>query len=239
MYYGQTCFITIVFLTLVSFKVLDFITIYTLEPVNRTAINMSRQFLANLTGELSTDQAKVFREKCFYERNRQGNRTFHSPKVIVIGAKKCSTEALYTVMRMHPQIQSPFQEIHYFDLNYDKSMDWYLSQYVPYFSTEFTSGFNNAYYFLDRLPPTLPDEIAVEKSPRYFVEPGVPERIHKMDPNVKLVLSVNEPVKRTLSDYVHEKFEALENWNWQNYPPIEKYLLEQDTGRLNARYFSA
>ncbi len=48
--------------------------------------------------------------------------------------------------------------------------------------------------------------MAVEKTPSYFVIPGVPEKVKAMDPQVKLILIVREPVTRLVSDYLQSKY---------------------------------
>ena len=45
-------------------------------------------------------------------------------------------------------------------------------------------------------------QIGLEKSPRYFVDHHVPDRIAKLVPNVKLILLIRNPVDRLVSDWV-------------------------------------
>jgi [heparan sulfate]-glucosamine 3-sulfotransferase 5 len=80
-----------------------------------------------------------------------------------------------------PQVEKSPLEIHFFDRdeNYIKGLEWYASQ----------------------MPETVPSQIAIEKSPSYFVTPEVPERIYEMNSSVKLLLIVREPVTRVISDY--------------------------------------
>ena len=99
-------------------------------------------------------------------------------------------------------------------------------------AVNYSKHWNDQHFF--RIPSSFPDEIAMDKSPRYFVTPQAPERIFRMNPRAKLILSVCEPVRRTLSDYVHEKDEALTRWGWKNYPHFERFLLDSN-GQVNAR----
>lgn len=103
------------------------------------------------------------------------------PQCIIIGARKCGTRALIEFMNLHPMIQKATEEIHFFDDDdkYFLGLDWYRR----------------------RMPYSFPGQITVEKSPAYFITPTVPARIYKMDPNVKLLLIVREPVTRLISDY--------------------------------------
>ncbi|VDP12765.1 unnamed protein product [Soboliphyme baturini] len=51
------------------------------------------------------------------------------------------------------------------------------------------------------MPATCPGEITIEKTPKYFIAKRTPERIHKMNPDTKLIVVVRDPVTRALSDY--------------------------------------
>jgi [heparan sulfate]-glucosamine 3-sulfotransferase 5 len=74
------------------------------------------------------------------------------------------------------QVEKSPLEIHFFDRdeNYIKGLEWYASQ----------------------MPETFPSQIAIEKSPSYFVTPEVPERIYEMNSSIRLLLIVREPVRK-------------------------------------------
>ena len=42
----------------------------------------------------------------------------------------------------------------------------------------------------------------MEKSPAYFVESDVPERVLEMNETIKLLLVLRDPIDRTMSDYL-------------------------------------
>ncbi|XP_006818941.1 heparan sulfate glucosamine 3-O-sulfotransferase 1-like [Saccoglossus kowalevskii] len=109
------------------------------------------------------------------------------PTVINIGAKKAGTTALQIFLSSHPQIASSLNhmEIHYFDWNYDKGIDYYRSRFQ--YSKESQEVF--------------------EKTPRYFITEEAPRRIKEdISPNVKIILVVRDPVKRAMSDYNHVRW---------------------------------
>ncbi|XP_052268651.1 heparan sulfate glucosamine 3-O-sulfotransferase 2-like [Dreissena polymorpha] len=110
---------------------------------------------------------------------RKGQAVRRLPSVIIIGVKKCGTRALLEYMKLHPAIKAPGPEPHFFDRNYHLGLDWYRS----------------------KMPLTYDDEITVEKTPRYFVTPGVPERIFNMSNVTKLLLVTRDPVVRAMSDF--------------------------------------
>lgn len=51
------------------------------------------------------------------------------------------------------------------------------------------------------MPKTYDHQVTVEKTPGYFVTRDVPKRIFEMDPAIKLILVVRDPVTRAISDY--------------------------------------
>nr|XP_039273194.1 heparan sulfate glucosamine 3-O-sulfotransferase 1-like isoform X5 [Styela clava] len=108
-----------------------------------------------------------------------------APDVIGIGVEKCGTEALSALLRMHPMIKVAPKEAHFFE-----RPDLYklgLKAYTP------------------MLAKVLPHEISFEKTPAYFnwrlTTPGY---IRKLLPDVKLLLVLCDPTKRTYSDYFQE-----------------------------------
>lgn len=47
------------------------------------------------------------------------------PQAIIIGVKKGGTRALLEFLRTHPDVRAPGPEIHFFDKNYHRGLDWY------------------------------------------------------------------------------------------------------------------
>lgn len=103
------------------------------------------------------------------------------PQCIIIGARKCGTRALLEFINIHPQVRIASEEVHFFDedARYARGLAWYRSQ----------------------MPESLPGQITVEKSPRYFIDELAPSRIRAMNASVKLVLILRDPVTRTVSDF--------------------------------------
>lgn len=109
------------------------------------------------------------------------------PQAIVIGAKKCGTGTLRYFLRVHPQVAfSKHVEIHYFDVpwKYKNGINWYRNQ----------------------MSPSWPDQITIEKTPRYFVCGRAPTAIHDdISPKTKIIILIRDPVKRAVSDYLAVK----------------------------------
>ena len=130
---------------------------------------------------LDTDQAEDQAEEQTKKR---------PPDFIIIGVRKCGTRALLEMISIHPQVGTVGPEVHYFDKdeNYKKGLSWYIDQMK--LSTEW--------------------QITGEKSPSYFVVPGVPKRVKnyftKVHKEPKLLLVVREPVSRIVSDFTQGLF---------------------------------
>lgn len=118
----------------------------------------------------------------------QGERRL--PTCIIIGVRKGGTRALLEMLSLHPAVRMAAQEVHFFDnaTNYARGYPWYLSQ----------------------MPPLSPGQLAMEKSPSYLVTQGVAERVRAMDPKVRLLLIVREPVTRLVSDFTQITHNRLE-----------------------------
>jgi len=86
------------------------------------------------------------------------------------------------------------------------------------------------------MPFSKPGVITMEKTPGYFIyTPKAPQRIKKMNPNIKLIVVVRDPIERIVSDWVQvtAKRAAL------GLPPLRGSLenrLIGRHGRINKRY---
>jgi hypothetical protein len=105
------------------------------------------------------------------------------PTFIGIGAQKCASTWIYDILADHPDVALSHQkEINFFSYHYDHGLQWYEDNFCA-------TG-----------KPVAFGEI----SPSYFHEPGVPERLRRHYPKVKLIVSLRNPVQRAISNHVHE-----------------------------------
>ncbi|CAL4075779.1 unnamed protein product, partial [Meganyctiphanes norvegica] len=138
------------------------------------------------------------------------NQTLQSrlPQVLIIGAKKCGTQALGDMLSMHPRIVRAKAEKHFFEdefNNYERGIDWYQAQ----------------------MPPTAEGQITIEITPRYFISPEVPSRVHDMNSSIKLLLIVRDPVTRIISDYAHV-LHRNRMWEWKPLQPFSHEIFTPD-----------
>ncbi|KAL2088718.1 hypothetical protein ACEWY4_015617 [Coilia grayii] len=134
------------------------------------------------------------------------------PGVIIIGVRKGGTRALIEMLSLHSAVAAAQNEVHFFDWesHFQRGLPWYLSQ----------------------MPFSYPGQTTVEKTPAYFTSAKVPERVWRMNPDVKLLLILRDPTERVLSDYTQVYHNRLQkNKRMQ---PIESVLLQD--GEINLGY---
>jgi hypothetical protein len=99
---------------------------------------------------------------------------------LMIGAPKCGTTWFYNIFMQHPDIYVPdVKDIYYFDEHYEKGNQWFES----YFKAK------------------KQNQKAVELSHNYLYSVTALKRIYEYNPNIKILISLREPVKRALSQY--------------------------------------
>ena len=110
----------------------------------------------------------------------------HQPDFLIIGAQKCGTTSLFYYLSQHPDLNLPHtKEIHFFDLHYEKGIDWYKNNFL------------SADPFCNKL--------SGEASPYYLFHPLVPERVAMHLPNIKLIVMLRNPVDRAYSHFMHQR----------------------------------
>ena len=142
------------------------------------------------------------------------------PDFIVIGARKCGTRALLSMINIHPHVVTAGPEVHYFDKdeNYRQGLSWYINQ----------------------MPKSQEGQLTGEKSPKYFVTPGVPIRIKNysrtVQKDVKLLLVVKNPVKRVVSDYTQglDKHQVSISKTKRIREEFNSKAFDQRTGNVNS-----
>lgn len=104
------------------------------------------------------------------------------PTFLVIGSQKAGTTSIYQVLKKHPEVfMSPKKEINYFffDHLYERGIDYYQ---------EYFEGAEEK-------------RVIGEASPGYICHPDSPGRIDETLGDIKLILSVRNPIDRAYSQY--------------------------------------
>ena len=122
-------------------------------------------------------------------------------------------------LTVNPYVCARGGEVHFFDKdeNYAKGFHWYRN----------------------KMPSCWPNQLVIEKSPKYFVYEAAPGRVQNMNKSIMLMAIFKDPAKRLISDYTNEKI-----WYGHNiykhifgpkYPSFEKLVFDE-YGNVNEAY---
>lgn len=122
------------------------------------------------------------------------------PDFLIIGAQRCGTTSLYRYLVQHPSVAPTVMAkgVHYFDVDFDKGVDWYRGHFPTTWRRAFRRSVRRA------------DLITGEGSPYYLFHPLVPGRVADLVPDVKLIVMLRDPVERAYSHYKHYRLRELE-----------------------------
>lgn len=117
------------------------------------------------------------------------------PDFLIIGTQKGGTTSLSDYLARHPDVHPPRQkEVHYFDENYVRGLDWYSQFFVS-----------------DDGDP----DVTFEASPYYMAHPLVPERVARDLDDPKLIVLLRDPVDRAYSHYRHQVRKGREDLSFE------------------------
>jgi hypothetical protein len=137
------------------------------------------------------------------------------PNLIVIGAQKCGTSGLHYYLSLHPEISvSRPKELNFFiaERNWPKGVDWYRRHFD-----------RNA-------------RVRSEASPNYTAYPqhlDVPERMHSVVPDAKLLYMVRDPIDRIAAHWIHNYAKRREKGD------LRTTLLHANTSYLARSHYHA
>lgn len=144
------------------------------------------------------------------------------PSFIIVGAQKCGTTTLYDQLSQHPNIvPAIFKETYYFNINYNKGLDWYRANFpiLTGKDSELSDG-------TARL-------ITGESTTGYMYYPYGFERIAKTLPDVKIIIMLRNPVDRAYSSYHHQKIRGYEKYSFEEAITLEEERLAPDLERMS------
>jgi Sulfotransferase domain len=107
-----------------------------------------------------------------------------APDFIGIGAQRAGTSWMYACLYEHPRICMPRKEINFFsrEPNWSRGFGWYEEIFAE----------------------CRPDAVSGEFSTSYLTAPDAPARIRDRYPQVRLVVSLRNPVDRAYSSYLND-----------------------------------
>jgi len=111
------------------------------------------------------------------------------PELIVIGVVRSGTTSLYHYLSQHPSIiKSAYDELGYFDSNYELGLNWYKSLFPSILKKNKILKKNGKFMTYD-------------VTPFYIYNEKAPKRIQKILPNSKLIVILRNPIDRSYSNY--------------------------------------
>ena len=138
------------------------------------------------------------------ERLRQSRRFRHAtsrfrllPSFLLIGTQQAGAGSLFAALRRHRDVSGPYaghedvrwsKELHYFDLQFSKGVDWYRS-FFPLSARRLARRLHGR------------DLVVGEATPSYLSHPDVPARVAAVLPAVSLIALLRNPVDRAYWHY--------------------------------------
>lgn len=105
--------------------------------------------------------------------------TKRRPDFAIVGAPKSGTTALFEWLREHHEVYTPTaKELHFFDRNRSRGLDWYLDHFHP-------AG----------------ARVTGEATTTYLGHPTAIEELAAINPGVRLIAVVRDPIDRAWSQY--------------------------------------
>jgi len=131
-----------------------------------------------------------------------------------VGAQKSGTTTLWGILKQHPRIGiSGQKEVHYFDYpdNFIRGHEWYEQQISPL---------------------RKENKIYGEITPYYLFHPGIPRKVHRLNPKIKVIAILRDPVERAWSHYLHAKRLGYENLSFTSALKSERKRLKGNQEKL-------
>jgi hypothetical protein len=127
------------------------------------------------------------------------------PDFLIVGAAKCGTTSLFDWICVHPLVARPMtdgrprKELLFFDYNFHRGVDWYR-QHFPLESErrEFEREHGRPF-------------VTGEATASYFTGHWVPGRVRQVVPDVKLIVTLRNPIDRAYSAFQMSRRERLED----------------------------
>ena len=151
------------------------------------------------------------------------------PNFIIFGVSRSGTTSLYQYLSQHPNIEPcAVKEPRYFDMYYDRGINWYKMNFPSKFQKFVFTKIKHKKF------------ITGEASGAYLQNPHTPKRIRSLDPKMKLILLLRNPVDRAFSHYVRKMKNGSEKLSFEDAIEQEKSRIEGEQERMeqNEKYYS-
>ena len=174
---------------------------------------------------------RAFRETAKQVLRRYGEATVAlrpGPDFVVIGAKRGGSTSLFRYVSEHPSVRPIFpgrqhiKGIHYYDSNYCRGLRWYRSHFPLQADGRHLAR------------PGISPAIAGEASPYYLFHPLAAERLARDYPDVRIIVSLRDPIDRAYSHYKEAVFHDRETLSFEAALEAEPERLRGEAERIQA-----
>ena len=151
-----------------------------------------------------------------------------APEFVIIGAKRGGTTSLYNYLLEHPAVTPLFpgrqhiKGIRYFDSEYSRGRRWYRSHFPMEMAGRYVAR------------PWVANPVTGEASPYYLFHPLAAARLARELPDVRLIVSLRDPVERAYSHYKERVRHDAESLSFEEALAAEPARLSGETERLIA-----
>ena len=151
------------------------------------------------------------------------------PDFIIFGVSRSGTTSLYQYLSQHPNIEpSVVKELRFFDMYFDRGINWYRMNFPSKWQKFVFTKLKHKKF------------ITGEASGAYLQNPHTPKRIHNLNPNMKLILLLRNPVDRAFSHYIRKIKNGSEKLSFEEVIEKEKSRIngEHEKMEKNEKYYS-
>ena len=148
------------------------------------------------------------------------------PDVLIVGAMRCGTTALFNWLAEHPQVTPPTRkEIHFLDFHFERGVNWYLAFF-----------------------PLRGARVTMDASPSYMNHPATADRAARLMPDARVIAVLREPAERAWSQYRLRREQGNETRDFRtaiefelnsDLPPMRAYDVSAHIPYLTAGLYAA
>ena len=152
------------------------------------------------------------------------------PDFIIFGVSRSGTTSLYQYLAQHPNIEPcVVKEPRYFDMYYERGINWYKMNFPSSWQKFVFTKFKHKKF------------VTGEASGAYLQNPHTPKRIHKLNPDMKLILLLRNPVDRAFSHYKRKVKNGTEKLSFEEVIEQEQSRIEgeQEKMKNDEKYYSS
>jgi len=188
------------------------------------------RFKKQLRDKVNSDLSIYPYAKSLYRAYCNFAGPFHLlPDFIIFGVSRSGTTSLYQYLSQHPNIEPcVVKEPHFFDQYYHRGINWYKMNFPSKWQKFIFTKIKSKKF------------ITGEASGAYLQNPHAPKRIHNLNPNMKLILLLRNPVDRAFSHYKRKWKNGSEKLSFEEVIDQEQSRIEGEQEKMekNEKYYS-